>query len=93
MLFVAKSTDKARQEIPATIHIDGTARMQTVDEKNQPFHEILKNFYKATGTPVLLNTSFNVAGEPMTETPQDAIRCFLGTAIDILYLDNLKISK
>ncbi len=71
----------------------GTARMQTVDEKNQPFHEILKNFYKATGTPVLLNTSFNVAGEPMVETPQDAIRCFLGTAIDILYLDNLKISK
>ena len=93
MLFVAKSTDKARQEIPATIHIDGTARMQTVDKKNQPFHEILKNFHKATGTPVLLNTSFNVAGEPMIETPQDAIRCFLGTAIDILYLDNLKISK
>tara|TARA_Y100000361_G_scaffold92675_1_gene82713 strand:- start:429 stop:2147 length:1719 start_codon:yes stop_codon:yes gene_type:complete len=93
MLFVAKSTDKAINEVPATIHIDGTARMQTIDEKNQPFHEILKNFQRKTGTPVLLNTSFNVAGEPMIETPQDAIRCFLGTAIDILYLDNLKITK
>ena len=93
MLFVAKGTDRAIKEVPAVIHVDGTARMQTVTEGNEPFYSTLNHFYKMTGTPVLLNTSFNVAGEPIVETPEDAIRCFLGTSIDILYLDNLKIVK
>ena len=93
MLFVARGTDRAREEIPAVIHVDGTARMQTVSEENEPFYSTLSHFYKMTGTPVLLNTSFNVAGEPIVETPEDAIRCFLGTSIDILYLDTLKIVK
>jgi len=93
MLFVAKATEKAKKEVPAVIHVDGTARMQSVRKNNEPFYSTLKNFYKMTGVPVLLNTSFNIAGEPIVETPQDAIRCFLGTSIDILYLNNLKIEK
>jgi carbamoyltransferase len=93
MLFVAKGTDRAKKEVPAVIHVDGTARMQTVTEENQPFHSMLSHFHKITGTPVLLNTSFNIAGEPIVETPQDAIRCFMGTSIDVLYLNLLKITK
>jgi len=93
MLFVAHATQKAIDEVPAVIHVDGTARMQSVGETNEPFYSTLSHFYKLTGVPVLLNTSFNVAGEPIVETPQDAIRCFMGTSIDILYLNNLKIEK
>jgi carbamoyltransferase len=93
MLFVAKATERAKKEVPAVIHVDGTARMQTVGSDNEPFYSTLKNFYDKTGTAVLLNTSFNVAGEPIVETPQDAIRCFLGTSIDILYLNKIKITK
>ncbi len=93
MLFVAHATQKAIDEVPAVIHVDGTARMQSVGETNEPFYSALSHFYKLTGVPVLLNTSFNVAGEPIVETPQDAIRCFMGTSIDILYLNNLKIEK
>ena len=93
MLFVAKGTDRAKKEVPAVIHVDGTARMQTVSEHNQPFHSMLTHFHRLTGTPVLLNTSFNVAGEPIVETPADAIRCFLGTSIDVLYLNLIKITK
>ena len=66
---------------------------KTVTEANQPFHSMLSHFHKLTGTPVLLNTSFNIAGEPIVETPQDAIRCFMGTSIDVLYLNLLKITK
>jgi len=93
MLFVAKATERAKREVPAVIHVDDTARMQTVTSDNQPFYNLLNHFYRMTGTPVLLNTSFNVAGEPIVETPQDAIRCFLSTSIDILYLNSLKIKK
>tara|TARA_B100000686_G_C16711237_1_gene929255 strand:- start:465 stop:1601 length:1137 start_codon:yes stop_codon:yes gene_type:complete len=93
MLFVANATEKAIKEVPATIHVDGTARMQTVTDDNEPFYSMLNNFYRLTGVPVLLNTSFNIAGEPIVETPEDAIKCFLGTSIDILYLDFLKIEK
>lgn len=93
MLFVAKATEKGAKEVPAVVHVDNTARLQTVNEKNQPFHSALVHFYRKTGTPVLLNTSFNVAGEPIVEAPIDAIRCFLGTAIDVLYLNTLKIVK
>lgn len=93
MLFVAKGTDRAKKEVPAVIHVDGTARMQTVTEYNQPFHSMLTHFHRLTGTPVLLNTSFNVAGQPIVETPADAIKCFLGTSIDVLYLNLIKITK
>ena len=85
--------DFLKTKSPAVVHVDSTARMQTVESNNQPFHSILSSFKDMTGTSVLLNTSFNVAGEPIVETPGDAIRCFLGTNIDILYLNKIKIVK
>jgi carbamoyltransferase len=87
MLLVADVLPGAREKIPAVTHIDGTARVQTVSMNSNPaFYRLMEKFGEATGTPVLLNTSFNVAGEPVVETPDDAIRCFLSTGIDALRL-------
>ena len=73
--------------LPATTHIDGSARVQTVNrEQNPRFHELLTAFDQRTGTPVLLNTSFNVAGEPIVESPDDALRSFRAGGIDLLVL-------
>jgi carbamoyltransferase len=92
MLQVAKS--KKSKLIPSAIHVDDTARVQTVNRKqNNNYYSIIKEFYNLTGVPVILNTSFNDAGEPLVETPQDAILCFLKTKIDCLILDNILILK
>jgi carbamoyltransferase len=95
MLMVADIRPEKHSVIPAVTHVDGTGRLQTVSKQyNARFYEIVKQFYAKTGVPVLLNTSFNVAGEPIVETPDDAIRCFLGTAIDALLIqDNLLIKE
>ncbi len=87
MLLVPETREEKRAVIPAVTHIDGTARLQTVSENdNALFYALIRAFYEKTGVPVLLNTSFNVAGEPIVETPADAVRCFLGTEIDALLL-------
>ena len=92
MLQVAKS--KQSKKIPSAIHVDDTARVQTVNEQqNKKFYSIIKEFYKQTKVPIILNTSFNDAGEPLVETPLDAILCFLKTKIDFLVLDNVLIDK
>ena len=92
MLQVAKS--KKSKLIPSAIHVDNTARVQTVNKfQNHNYYSIIKEFYKLTGIPVILNTSFNDAGEPLVETPQDAIICFLKTKIDCLVLDNILLIK
>ena len=79
----------ARSEIPAVTHVDYSARIQTVDgERNPAFHELLSAFHRLTGCPVLVNTSFNVRGEPIVCTPEDAFRCFMGTAIEVLVVNN-----
>src|SRR4029077_2847183 len=76
-----------RDRIPAVVHVDGTARVQTVREQTNPvLYRLLKEFEALTGVPVLINTSFNVKGEPMVETPRDAVICFLTTGIDHLVL-------
>jgi len=76
-----------RSEIPAVTHIDYTARIQTVSQEDTPlFHNLLEEFDAQTGCPVLVNTSFNVRGEPIVCTPEDAYRCFMRTGIDILVL-------
>lgn len=93
MLFIANCKEEAIKKTPAINHIDNTARLQTVDYNNQPFFDIITEFFKKTNIPVILNTSFNVAGEPIVETPSDAINCFLNTDIDVLYLNNIKINK
>ena len=77
----------ARSQIPAVTHVDGSARVQTVSADTNPrFHELLTAFENRTGCPVLINTSFNVRGEPIVCTPQDALECFRGTEMDVLVL-------
>jgi carbamoyltransferase len=81
-------------KIPGIVHVDGTARVQTIRrETNEPLYNLLKGFDAITGVPVLINTSFNVKGEPIVETPDDAMRCFLITGMDYLVLHNLLIAK
>ncbi len=88
MLLIANANENAKEEIPATIHVDNTARVQTVNaEMNPDFYGLIKAFYHLTGVPVILNTSFNLAGKPIVETPEDAIDCFLTMSLDGLYLD------
>lgn len=95
--FMLLSTDVCaewRNRVPAITHVDGSARVQTVERETSPaFHALLEAFEARTGVPVLLNTSFNVRGEPIVETPQDAMNCFLGTDIDVLVIHDLLIEK
>lgn len=77
MLKVAAVRKKMQAAIPAVVHVDGTARLQTVDKITNPlFHSLITAFGKRSGHPVVLNTSFNVLGEPIVESPADALRCF-----------------
>jgi carbamoyltransferase len=83
-----------RSEIPAVTHVDYSARLQTIDEqRNSRFHHLLKAFDRLTGCPVLVNTSFNVRGEPIVCTPEDAYRSFLATDMDALVLEDVVIIK
>ena len=80
--------------MPAITHVDGSARVQAVNQKNDPFvHRILIEFERLSGFPILLNTSFNDCDEPIVETPDDAIQTFLTTEIDTLVMENYIISK
>lgn len=83
-----------RSTIPAVTHVDYSARVQTVDARRRGrFHRLMQAFHRLTGCPVLVNTSFNVRGEPIVCTPQDALRCFLATEMDALVLENCLIRK
>jgi carbamoyltransferase len=83
-----------RSTIPAVTHVDQSARLQTVDAERTPrFHRLLQAFYEKTGCPVLVNTSFNVRGEPIVCTPEDAYRCFLATDMDVLVLEDCILHK
>ena len=85
---------RKRSDIPAVTHVDYSARVQTVDEKRNPFfYGILKAFQERTGCGVLINTSFNVRGEPIVCTPEDAYRCFMNTDIDVLLLEDCILFK
>ena len=89
-----KSLEFIQSKIKAVTHLDGTARVQTVfKELNPKFYNLIENFYKITGIPLIINTSFNVRGEPIVETPEDAIKCFFGTEMDYLVMDNFIIYK
>jgi carbamoyltransferase len=93
----ATGLDKLHQQrsvVPAITHVDNSARVQTVDrERNPRFAGILEAFKARTGCPVLINTSFNVRGEPIVNTPEDAHRCFMGTNMDVLVIDNFVLEK
>jgi carbamoyltransferase len=83
-----------RSTIPAVTHVDYSARIQTVDEERHGrFYRLMKKFENLTGCPVIVNTSFNVRGEPIVCTPQDAYRCFLATEMDILVLEDFILRK
>ena len=83
-----------RSEIPAVTHVDHSARVQTVTpEWNPAYHALLSAFHARTGCPVLVNTSFNVRGEPIVCTPEDAFRCFMGTEIELLAAGNCLVCK
>jgi Predicted carbamoyl transferase, NodU family len=93
-LFGIDKLNVARSEIPAVTHVDYSARIQTVHAKTNPiFHQLLKRFKEKTGCPVLVNTSFNVRGEPIVCTPEDSFRCFMGNELDLLVVGNCVLQK
>lgn len=94
MLIACKVKSHKRFQIGATVHVDESCRVQTVrDENNSNFRKLLEEFYKLTGCPVLLNTSFNVKGQPIVNTPYQAIDCFKSTNIDMLVIGNYYSEK
>jgi carbamoyltransferase len=93
MLEVFPIKKSMQKLIPAVVHADGTGRIQTVGSDNQEFYKLIKEFYKITNVPVILNTSFNINKMPIVETPEDAIDCFLQTNIDVLVIGNFICSK
>lgn len=83
-----------RSIIPAVTHVDYSARLQTVNPVDHPdFYQVIKAFYNLTGCPMVINTSFNRMDEPIVCSPQDAIKCFFGTGIDILVINEFLIRK
>jgi carbamoyltransferase len=93
-LFGIAKLNVTRSDIPAVTHVDYTARVQTVHpDTNHRYHTLLTRFYELTGCPVLVNTSFNVRGEPIVCDPEDAYRCFMGTNIDALAIANCWLEK
>jgi len=94
MLKVCDVWPQMQSRIPAITHVDGSARLQTVDARINPlYHELLTRFGAITDVPVLLNTSFNVQGEPIIESPEQAIRCFFSTGLDYLAMGSFLIGK
>ena len=94
MLMAVQVRPEKRDSIPAVIHVDGSARVQTVSsENNRKFRTLLELFYGKTGCPILLNTSFNVKGQPIVNDIRDAVKCYLSTNIDILVAGDFMVVK
>ena len=94
MLFAVQATRLAKEKAPAIVHVDGSARPQPVSRSlNAPYYDLISAFNEITGVPVLLNTSFNAAGEPIVCTPQDAMRTFLATDLDVLAIGPFIVRK
>jgi carbamoyltransferase len=93
-LFGIDKLNVPRSDIPAVTHVDYSARIQTVHRETNPrYHSLLTRFKQKTGCPVLVNTSFNVRGEPIVGTPEDAFRCFMGSEIEVLAVENCFLRK
>jgi carbamoyltransferase len=83
-----------RSEVPAITHVDNSARVQTVDPvRHKRLHRLMRRYEERTGCPVMINTSFNVRGEPIVCTPEHAYHCFMGTEMDVLVLENFLLKK
>ena len=93
-LFGIDKLNTKRSEIPAVTHVDYSARIQTVNKKtNKKYYDLIDSFFKKTACPVIVNTSFNVRGEPIVNTPLDAFNCFMGTDLDNLIIGNCFLEK
>jgi carbamoyltransferase len=93
-LFGIDKLNVPRSKLPAVTHVDYSARVQTVHKETNPrYHALISAFYKKTKCPVVVNTSFNVRGEPLVMTPEDAFRCFMGTEIEVLVVGNCLLLK
>ena len=93
-LFGIEKLNIPRSNLPAITHVDYSARVQTVNNETNPrYYGLIKAFKKRTGCPMVVNTSFNVRGEPIVCTPQDAYRCFMRTEMDVLVLQNQILFK
>ena len=93
-LFGIEKLNIKRSEVPAITHVDYSARIQTVHKStNQKYYKLIKKFKEITGCPILINTSFNVRGEPIVNTPKDAFNCFMGTELDKLIIGNCYLDK
>ncbi len=93
-LFGIDQLNIARSEIPAVTHVDYSARVHTIHKETNPrYHNLVSAFKARTGCPVIVNTSFNVRGEPIVCTPEDAFKCFMGTELDMLVAGNCVLYK
>jgi carbamoyltransferase len=89
MIMIVNVREEHRASLPAITHVDGSARVQTVSTAdNAEFHTLLREVGKVTGREMVLNTSFNVKGQPIVTTPREALETFLGTGIEYLFLEN-----
>ena len=94
MLMVYPIKKQWRQKIPSVTHVDGSGRLQTIRKQQNPlYYNLIKEFGKLSGIPILINTSFNIRGEPIVCTPDDAYKCMMGTEIDYLVIDKFLIKK
>ena len=94
MLTVIPFKERGKKKVPATVHVDGSGRLQIIARKDNPlYYDLIKTYMKKTGVPVIINTSFNVRGEPIVCTPEEAVNCFLSTGIDVLIMDNYVVTK
>jgi carbamoyltransferase len=94
MLSITEVRNEFREMLPAITHVDGTARIQSVCKKNFPdFYELISKFFAKSGMPILLNTSFNLRGEPIVGSPQDALNTFFASEIDMLFIENFSVTK
>ena len=93
-MFGIDKLNVSRSDIPAVTHVDYSARIQTVDARTNPrYHALISAFKRRTGCPVLVNTSFNVRGEPIVCTPENAFQCFMGTDMESLAIGNCLLEK
>lgn len=94
MLFVYPFKEDKKRLVPSVVHVDGTGRLQTTSKEENPlYYNVIKEFEKLSGVPILVNTSFNIRGEPIVCTPQDAYKCMMGTGIDYLIIDRFLIKR
>ena len=94
MLFDYPFKEDKKKLVPGVVHVDGTGRLQTISREENPlYYGVIKEFEKLSGVPILINTSFNIRGEPIVCTPEDAYKCMMGTGIDYLVLDKFLIKR